>query len=481
MANIQIHELNALTGAPASSDVLAIDNGTTTSKVTFGTLKGNITDGIQADISGIQADIAAITSDVTDLQTDVTDIQGDVATLESDMATAKGNITTLQGDVSTLQGDVADIQDDVADLQAQVESIANTVNAITPVVSADPASIVTLTDGLALPAEGLMVGIRPTVTWTGPAFYTEKRLPVKTAAQPDMRTVSIAGPCTIYVEYELYEDGVDVLHCVYASVSHGSESEYNSVISTSHSGKGIYSGLMTIPSGSTLESLNIIWDGTIETGVEGWPITVRVAVLSGTYDANGIAAYRVNNPVTITGWTGANVNLSDGTGTPSVTSVSWQAAGTVYYGVLDVVNGTLTVTHKGIVVDGTNIAFTETSTQFRFNDTALSDAVSGSRCFASWLPSTTMRVNAPNHFVYGYKTDYSNLGITTLEQLNQLCVANPLVVIYELATSQPYTLTPAQITLLNGDNTIWADCGDTALTYRANPYIRLLNMIENAT
>ena len=39
---------------------------------------------------------------------------------------------------------------------------------------------------------------------------------------------------------------------------------------------------------------------------------------------------------------------------------------------------------------------------------------------------------------------------------------------YELATPQTYQLTPTEVTTLLGDNTIWADTGDTTAEYRAD-------------
>jgi hypothetical protein len=40
--------------------------------------------------------------------------------------------------------------------------------------------------------------------------------------------------------------------------------------------------------------------------------------------------------------------------------------------------------------------------------------------------------------------------------------------VYPLATPITYTLTPTEIKSLLGDNNIWADAGDTTVTYRAD-------------
>ena len=40
--------------------------------------------------------------------------------------------------------------------------------------------------------------------------------------------------------------------------------------------------------------------------------------------------------------------------------------------------------------------------------------------------------------------------------------------VYELATPQTYQLTPTDIALLQGQNNVWADTGDTEVTYKAD-------------
>lgn len=49
--------------------------------------------------------------------------------------------------------------------------------------------------------------------------------------------------------------------------------------------------------------------------------------------------------------------------------------------------------------------------------------------------------------------------------------------VYELATPQTYQLTPTEVTLLLGDNNVWADTGDSTVTYRADTklYIQKIN------
>ena len=62
-----------------------------------------------------------------------------------------------------------------------------------------------------------------------------------------------------------------------------------------------------------------------------------------------------------------------------------------------------------------------------------------------------------------------------LKQLNDN--GEPLTVIYPLATPQTYQLTPTEVDLLLGCNNVWADTGDTTVTYRADTklYIQKIN------
>lgn len=93
------------------------------------------------------------------------------------------------------------------------------------------------------------------------------------------------------------------------------------------------------------------------------------------------------------------------------------AAGTVYGGTLDVVNGMLTV------------------------DRAQISSYAGETLPGAWISDR----------------DVYAAGATPTTGAQ---------VVYELATPVTYQLTPQQIALLRGGNTLWADTGDTTLTYR---------------
>ena len=129
-----------------------------------------------------------------------------------------------------------------------------------------------------------------------------------------------------------------------------------------------------------------------------------------------------SNICPITGWDGVKVTVSPTTDeadgqTYSITFPS--EAGTVYGGTLDVTNGVLTV------------------------DRAQIASYNGETLPGKWISDRD---------VYA-----AGASPTTGAQ-----------VVYELATPITYHLTPQEITTLLGQNNIWADTGDTFVTYKAD-------------
>ena len=61
----------------------------------------------------------------------------------------------------------------------------------------------------------------------------------------------------------------------------------------------------------------------------------------------------------------------------------------------------------------------------------------------------------------------SALSVTTVQELKAWLSDNNLQIVYELATPQTIQLTPQEIKLLVGDNTIWSD-GQVTMVYSAD-------------
>lgn len=173
----------------------------------------------------------------------------------------------------------------------------------------------------------------------------------------------------------------------------------------------------------------------------------------------------------ISGWTGANVRHSgEDTSTPDVLSIAFPTeAGTVYGGTLDVTTGKLVVDRYS--VDPT------AWTRFKANNgyvaykiekipygryateesnKALSNVISNFGAFNS--------SNMNQNIIQAPRSSSPNAYLALQEDLDPVAIG--LQLSYLMRDPITYDLTPQQIALLRGANNLWADTGDTTLTYR---------------
>lgn len=176
-------------------------------------------------------------------------------------------------------------------------------------------------------------------------------------------------------------------------------------------------------------------------------------------------------------------------------------AGIVYGGILDVTNGTLTVTHGIITFNGTTVGFTTKGSAasrdvyYRgISDGSIFDGRYGylteDECNEAGLvcsvaPFKNSNDTSPNYFATAYigmegtqlqlrlSINLSE-GIDTVEKVNQfaknLYDANtPIRYVYPLKNPVTYQLTPTEVATVLGYNSIYSNCGDISLTYRADP------------
>lgn len=150
--------------------------------------------------------------------------------------------------------------------------------------------------------------------------------------------------------------------------------------------------------------------------------------------------------------------------------------GTCYGGVLDVDAGTLTLTHKGVEYDGSEDESWEyfSVTQGNMFRIVEADRVSGELSRDAQGISnrfeTVINSARTDNTLSGLYTnvDLVKNDISTVANLRTWLSSNPVQLVYKLATPQTITLTPTQIQLLLGYNTVFADTGDTSLTYIPN-------------
>ena len=188
----------------------------------------------------------------------------------------------------------------------------------------------------------------------------------------------------------------------------------------------------------------------------------------------------------ISGWTGCTVYTSGSdTSNPDTTAISWQStAGTVYGGTLNVTTGLLTVSwvSKEILNDIEGDTITDSGhCIFRF---ILADLKSSSNpdltrefiCSHFYKPSGYIgtRPTADGMITNEYY-NYMNIELRNDTLTSETAWRNyfttqknngtPVTLCYKVLSPTTYQLTPTQVTSLLGENNIWANTGDVAVTF----------------
>lgn len=174
-------------------------------------------------------------------------------------------------------------------------------------------------------------------------------------------------------------------------------------------------------------------------------------------------AYNEGEPMTVSAVNGDPYTLIP---------ISWEEeAGTVYGGTLDVTTGELTVDAVSATVNPADIA-QSVSIYYVGTNSLPMKVGNGLPGICDRFPTVAtsdhfgVRFGANNSIIYFYKLE--NLGIGTIEEARAWFTANPTTVVYPLATPVTCQLTPQEVQLLAGENNIWADTGNTTLTYLAD-------------
>ena len=164
---------------------------------------------------------------------------------------------------------------------------------------------------------------------------------------------------------------------------------------------------------------------------------------------------------------------------------------TVYGGTLDVVSGKLIIDSAKIVYDGTlpialiNWAPSSNGVGWAYgyirsynkivSDTVVpkiySDKLKASSYGDMFNGRVTNAVGVYSNNSYGIFIRTSDTSLTTVEAVNAYLSANPITVVYELATPIEIQLTPTEVKTLLGNNNIWANSGTVEVEIGENPYI----------
>jgi len=170
-------------------------------------------------------------------------------------------------------------------------------------------------------------------------------------------------------------------------------------------------------------------------------------------------------------------------------------AGTVYGGTLDVTNGVLTV-DRAMVDMGTlvynktlspsasggnvfsvnvsNVGYGMARRERNAPNTMLSDVYETAQSTIWWvsdIPDLTMSVNVSVLYIADSRYEDATSFKTSVSGVQ---------LVYELATPMTYQLTPQEVRTLLGQNNLWADTGDVAVTYKADTKLYIDNKITQA-
>jgi len=169
-------------------------------------------------------------------------------------------------------------------------------------------------------------------------------------------------------------------------------------------------------------------------------------------------------------------------------------AGTVYGGTLDVASGKLVVDRAKRVIDG-NVSFWSYSSSYSSNETHAHMLISAPDSMMSQgqIMCDKLRLNGAKPYYKegegvwqgGSYSWYICVKKDLLESDDsagfiQWLTNNNLTCIYKLATPVTYQLTPQEIKTLLGANNIWADAGNTAVTYPADTKLYIDRKITEA-
>ena len=203
---------------------------------------------------------------------------------------------------------------------------------------------------------------------------------------------------------------------------------------------------------------------TLEAGDGGMPfrklVSDIVAVQTGSGDPSP------DNVRPINGFTEMNLHLNE-----SVFNVSFGSAGTVYGGTLDLLTGVLTVTHWAVsIATAASTGYGTTAGGVPYLDIILPSskpAVSNGTSICSMYSQIPKGQSGTSEKFKCYSNSITvyDSRFTSKSNAETALTSAGFIVVYPLATTVTYQLTPQRISSLPGQNTIWSDTGDVTVEY----------------
>ena len=221
---------------------------------------------------------------------------------------------------------------------------------------------------------------------------------------------------------------------------------------------------------------------SIPDGADGMPIKSLVVNIEPVQDTSG-GDPSPTHICPISGWTGCNIPHSGAdTSDPDIITATWQdEAGTVYYGIIDIISGVLSA--LAAMFDMGDLTYTETTSGIRFDISGgVGSGVQGApaafaMCSAYKLYADTIQtisqITLPNNCIVqttasGARARYYIRDDRYTTAAAMKAGVSGVQFLCELREPITYQLTPQQVNTLPGINNFWANCGPVSVEFRAD-------------
>lgn len=248
---------------------------------------------------------------------------------------------------------------------------------------------------------------------------------------------------------------------------------------------GTYTFTATYTGNTTYRNMYLeitLADGTIAKLQDGVTTTIEQG---GTITAVRMPSQRLTAGTVIE----CTMQLEAGTGTGyepySGATMTAALPETVYGGSLDWTTGVLTVTHISQTLDGTE-AWSGSDGVYKVDNRAVQERAMVDNNFAYHLCShyKPVKYSADQADLTCYTLNNTELRIKdtargTLDDFKAFLAGTPVTLLWPLKPAYYTTiqLTPQQLDMIKGHNTVWSDSGDTSLVYVADTKLYIDNAI----
>lgn len=350
--------------------------------------------------------------------------------------------------------------------QAEFDALKQYVLDMSPVVTTGPAPVVSVPDAAPLDAEDVVVSIEPVQSGSGdPSPDNVRPISGWTGAN-----VTRTGKNLVDSDELISTTGTGYNKYGWKNVLKNNTTYTFSVYGDGTYGYRLMAGheMVAVPQPNIGVSIGYIKAGnrstfTTPSDIEDW----EYLFLGGSAPGGG----QGNNTFMVE--LGENTSPEYEPYTGQTYEISWESeAGTVYGGHIDVVSGELVLDRiverptsvKGGQIDTYGRCFIYTTGQVALNKAV--DALAMCDMLASTI--ATRATFAVTQFGGAQSSYFISLDSTydTVAKYNAWLTENKPTIVLWLAEPITYQLTPQQIALLRGNNTFFADTGDTTLTYR---------------